>query len=669
MATFQDVVKHYLAQTEKQRGSQYNKEAVRCYLAATKLPELMAQKAGVKANVQVVLAPKTLQLAATFLLPHERQIYNLSKVFDILDKCKLQHEVRLENDGKESFNWSEFNSAELAALQQSAELAPGLVRVLAQSYSVAALKVFPEMLYPLETFFAEKKRPGFLKRLQSAVIINKVPEFALSNKKTLVYFHLGTFDDYGNVPLAAQMSVLMDLADDGVQAATVNAYRDHFKNLPPRIQLNIGYLKPLRYFAPSWRENKDVIELLERINGVEMYAKKPDMCKNAQRIYEACAELSDQAKHDLVANLLRIGFKKSEKTIELLSSEYLSLVDMGKQVNEIKPLNCTGPWIDVAKILPTLYVAWLRSEAQNLRRELAETSDTYSVSYRIATALLKWAKDENSSVQGLFSPRFFSLNHDLQNRPVEAIAEFLSYVEYSTVLKIDPSLLDFILRTKPSKPKRRSMSFADLQKIAQESISKLNATVDSEDAELVIPPSAKSKPAASKPAAGVKLERPRIEDEDDDEEDDAKKPSKPVAGSKPAAGVKLERPRIEDEDDDEDDDEENEVPPPPKPRVETEAERKRRLRREAAEREDNMSDSEYFGKMKRTHEEFEPTDFEPDDDVKLIEEALKNSSSNLAQKRKKLAEKRMKQAEEKLMRGSTDDVIQSVLEEALRKLR
>lgn len=669
MATFQDVVKHYLAQTEKQRGSQYNKEAVRCYLTATKLPELMAQKAGVKANVQVVLAPKTLQLAATFLLPHERQIYNLSKVFDILDKCKLQHEVRLENDGKKSFNWSEFSSAELAALQQSAELAPGLVRVLAQSYSVAALKVFPEMLYPLETFFAEKKRPGFLKRLQSAVIINKVPEFALSNKKTLAYFHLGTFDDYGNVPLAAQMSVLMDLADDGVQAATVNAYRDHFKNLPPRIQLNIGYLKPLRYFAPSWRENKDVIELLERINGVEMYAKKPDMCKNAQRIYEACAELSDQAKHDLVANLLRIGFKKSEKTIELLSSEYLSLFDMGKQVNEIKPLNCTGPWIDVAKILPTLYVAWLRSEAQNLRRELAETSDTYSVSYRIATALLKWAKDENSSVQGLFSPRFFSLNHDLQNRPVEAIAEFLSYVEYSTVLKIDPSLLDFILRTKPSKPKRRSMSFADLQKIAQESISKLNATVDSEDDELVIPPGAKSKPAASKPAAGVKLERPRIEDEDDDEEDDAKKPSKPVAGSKPAAGVKLERPRIEDEDDEDDDDEENEVPPPPKPRVETEAERKRRLRREAAEREDNMSDSEYFGKMKRTHEEFEPTDFEPDDDVKLIEEALKNSSSNLAQKRKKLAEKRMKQAEEKLMRGSTDDVIQSVLEEALRKLR
>ena len=448
----------------------------------------------------------------------------------------------------------------------------------------------------------------------------------MSNKKTLVYFHLGTFDDYGNVPLAAQMSVLMDLADDGVQAATVNAYRDHFKNLPPRIQLNIGYLKPLRYFAPSWRENKDVIELLERINGVEMYAKKPDMCKNAQRIYEACAELSDQAKHDLVANLLRIGFKKSEKTIELLSSKYLSLFDMGKQINEIKPLNCTGPWIDVAKILPTLYVAWLRSEAQNLRRELAETSDTYSVSYRIATALLKWAKDENSSVQGLFSPRFFSLNHDLQNRPVEAIAEFLSYVEYSTILKIDPSLLDFILRTKPSKPKRRSMSFADLQKIAQESISKLNATVDSEDAELVIPPGAKSKPAA-----GVKLERPRIEDEDDDEE--------------------------------------NEVPPPPKPRVETEAERKRRLRREAAEREDSMSDSEYFGKMKRTHEEFEPTDFEPDDDVKLIEEALKNSSSNLAQKRKKLAEKRMKQAEEKLMRGGTDDVIQAVLEEALRKLR
>ena len=174
------------------------------------------------------------------------------------------------------------------------------------------------------------------------------------------------------------------------------------------------------------------------------------------------------------------------------------------------------------------------------------------------------------------------------------------------------------------------MSFADLQKIAQESISKLNATVDSEDEELVIPPSAKSKPAASKPAAGVKLERPRIEDEDDDEE--------------------------------------NEAPPPPKPK-ETEAERKRRLRREAAEREDSMSDSEYFGKMKRTHEEFEPTDFEPDDDVKLIEEALKNSSSNLAQKRKKLAEKRMKQAEEKLMRGGTDDVIQSVLEEALRKLR
>ena len=82
-----------------------------------------------------------------------------------------------------------------------------------------------------------------------------------------------------------------------------------------------------------------------------------------------------------------------------------------------------------------------------------------------------------------------------------------------------------------------------------------------------------------------------------------------------------------------------------------------------------MSDSEYFGKMNRTHEEFEPTDFEPDDDVKRLEEALKNSSSNLAQKRKKLAEKRMKQAEEKLMRGSTDDVIQSVLEEALRKLR
>ena len=659
MATFQDVVQHYLAQTEKQRGSQYNKEAVRCYLTATKLPELMAQKAGVKANVQVVLAPKTLQLAAKFLMPHERQIYNLSKVFDILDKCKLQHEVRLENDGKESFKWSEFNSAELAALQQSAELAPGLVRVLAQSYSVAALKVFPEMLYPLETFFAENKRPGFLKRLQSAVIINKVPEFALSNKKTLVYFHLGTFDDYGNVPLAAQMSVLMDLADDGVQAATVNAYRDHFKNLPPRIQLHIGYLKPLRYFAPSWRENKDVIELLERINGVEMYAKKPDMCKNAQRIYEACAELSDQAKHDLVANLLRIGFKKSEKTIELLSTKYLSLFDMGKQVNEIKPLNCTGPWIDVAKILPTLYVAWLRSEAQNLRRELAETSDTYSVSYRIATALLKWAKDENSSVQGLFSPRFFSLNHDLQNRPVEAIAEFLSYVEYSTVLKIDPSLLDFILRTKPAKSKRRSMSFADLQKIAQESISKLNATVDSEDAELVIPSGAKSKPAASKPAAGVKLERPRIEDEDDDEENEVPPPPKP-------AGVKLERPRIEDEDDDED--EEDEVPPPPKPK-ETEAERKRRLRREAAEREDSMSDSEYFGKMKRTHEEFEPTDFEPDDDVKLIEEALKNSSSNLAQKRKKLAEKRMKQAEEKLMRGGTDDVMQAVLEEALRKLR
>ena len=633
MATFQDVVQHYLAQTEKQRGSQYNKEAVRCYLAATKLPEVMAQKAGVKANVQVSLAPKTLQLAAKFLLPHERQIYNLSKVFDILDKCKLQHEVRLENDGKESFNWSEFNSAELAALQQSAELAPGLVRVLAQSYSVAALKVFPEMLYPLETFFAEKKRPGFLKRLQTAVITNKVPEFALSNKKTLVYFHLGTFDDYGNVPLAAQMSVLMDLADDGVLAATVNAYRDHFKNLPPRIQLHIGYLKPLRYFAPSWRENKDVIELLERIGGVEMYAKKPDLCKNAQRIYEACAELSDQAKHDLVANLLRIGFKKSEKTIELLSSKYLSLFDMGKQINEIKPLNCTGPWIDVAKILPTLYVAWLRSEAQNLRRELAETSDTYSVSYRIATALLKWAKDENSSVQGLFSPRFFSLNHGLQNSPVEAIAEFLSYVEDSTILKIDPSLLDFILRTKPSKPKRRSMSFADLQKIAQESISKLNAidNDDNEDDELVIPSGAKSKPAASKPAAGVKLERPRIEDEDDDEE--------------------------------------NEVPPPPKPRVETEAERKRRLRREAAEREDSMSDSEYFGKMKRTHEEFEPTDFEPDDDVKLIEEALKNSSSNLAQKRKKLAEKRMKQAEEKLMRGGTDDVIQSVLEEALRKLR
>ena len=625
MATFQDVVQHYLAQTEKQRGSQYNKEAVRCYLTATKLPELMAQKAGVKANVQVVLAPKTLQLAAKFLMPHERQIYNLSKVFDILDKCKLQHEVRLENDGKESFNWSEFSSAELAALQQSAELAPGLVRVLAQSYSVAALKVFPEMLYPLETFFAEKKRPGFLKRLQSAVIINKVPGFALSNKKTLVYFHLGTFDDYGNVPLAAQMSVLMDLANDGVQAATVNAYRDHFKNLPPRIQLNIGYLKPLRYFAPSWRENKDVIELLERINGVEMYAKKPDMCKNAQRIYEACAELSDQAKHDLVANLLRIGFKKSEKTIELLSSKYLSLFDMGKQINEIKPLNCTGPWIDVAKILPTLYVAWLRSEAQNLRRELAETSDTHSVSYRIATALLKWAKDENSSVQGLFSPRFFSLNHDLQNTPAEAIVGFLSYVENSTVLKIDPSLLDFIVRTKPGKPRRRSMSFADLQKIAQESISKLNATLDSEDAELVIPPGAKSKPAA-----GVKLERPRIEDEDDDEE--------------------------------------NEVPPPPKPK-ETEAERKRRLRREAAEREDSMSDSEYFGKMKRTQEEFEPTDFEPDDDVKLIEEALKNSSSNLAQKRKKLAEKRMKQAEEKLMRGGTDDVIQSVLEEALRKLR
>jgi hypothetical protein len=372
---------------------------------------------------------------------------------------------------------------------------------------------------------------------------------------------------------------------------------------------------------------------LERINGVEMYAKKPDMCKNAQRIYEACAELSDQAKHDLVANLLRIGFKKSEKTIELLSSNYLSLFDMGKQINEIKPLNCTGPWIDVAKILPTLYVAWLRSEAQKLRRELAETGDTYSVSYRIATALLKWAKDENSSVQGLFSPRFFSLNHDLQNSPVEAIVGFLSYVEDSTILKIDPSLLDFILRTKPVKSKRRSMSFADLQKIAQESVSKLNATVDSEDAELVIPPGAKSKPAASKPAAGVKLERPRIEDEDDD-----------------------------------DDDEENEVPPPPKPK-ETEAERKRRLRREAAEREDSMSDSEYFGKMKRTHEEFEPTDFEPDDDVKLIEEALKNSSSNLAQKRKKLAEKRMKQAEEKLMRGGTDDVIQSVLEEALRKLR
>jgi hypothetical protein len=339
---------------------------------------------------------------------------------------------------------------------------------------------------------------------------------------------------------------------------------------------------------------------------------------------------------------------------------------LGKQINEIKPLNCTGPWIDVAKILPTLYLAWLRSEAQKLRRELAETGDTYSVSYRIATALLKWAKDENSSVQGLFSPRFFSLNHDLQNSPVEAIVGFLSYVEDSTILKIDPSLLDFILRTKPVKSKRRSMSFADLQKIAQESVSKLNATVDSEDAELVIPPGAKSKPAA-----GVKLERPRIEDEDDDEENEVPPPpsakSKPAA-SKPAAGVKLERPRIEDEDDEEDDDEENEVPPPPKPK-ETEAERKRRLRREAAEREDSMSDSEYFGKMKRTHEEFEPTDFEPDDDVKLIEEALKNSSSNLAQKRKKLAEKRMKQAEEKLMRGGTDDVIQSVLEEALRKLR
>lgn len=637
MATFQDVVQHYLAQTEKQRGSQYNKEAVRCYLTATKLPEVMAQKAGVKANVQVSLAPKTLQLAAKFLLPHERQIYNLSKVFDILDKCKLQHEVRLENDGKESFNWSEFNSAELAALQQSAELAPGLVRVLAQSYSVAALKVFPEMLYPLETFFAEKKRPGFLKRLQTAVITNKVPGFALSNKKTLVYFHLGTFDDYGNVPLAAQMSVLMDLADDGVLPATVNAYRDHFKNLPPRIQLNIGYLKPLRYFAPSWRENRNVIELLERINGVEMYAKKPDMCKNAQRIYEACAELSDQAKHELVANLLRIGFKKSEKTIELLSSKYLSLFDMGKQINELAPLNCVGPWIDVAKILPTLYVAWLRAEAQKLRKELAETGDTYSVSYRVATALLKWAKDENSSVQGLFSPRFFSLNHDLQNSPVHAILEFFSFIEDSSTLKIDPSLLDFILRTKPGKPKRRSMSFADLQKIAQESISKLNATVDSEDDELVIPPS-------------------------------AKKPSKPVAGNKPAAGVKLERPRIEDDDDDEEDDAENEAPPPPKPK-ETEAERKRRLRREAAEREDSMSDSEYFGKMKRTQEEFEPTDFEPDDDVKLIEEALKNSSSNLAEKRKKLAEKRMKQAEEKLKRGDTDDFSQSSIEEALRKLR
>ena len=637
MATFQDVVNHYLEQAAKQRGEKYNPGAVHCYLTAKRLPETMARKAGVKANVKVVLAPKTLTLAAEFLRPHESQIYNLSKVFDILDGCKLQHDVKLENDGKDAFTWSAFSPDELQALRQSATLAPGLIRALAQTYSVAALKTVTETLYPIEVSFAAKKRPGFLKRLQAAIITNKTPGFALSDKKTLVYFHLGTFDDYGNVPLAAQMKVLMDLAEAGVTPSAVNAYRDHFKNLPPRIQLYIGYLKPLRYFAPSWNENRQVIELLERINGVEMYAKKPDMCKNAQRIYEACAELSDQAKHDLVANLLRIGFKKSEKTIELLSTKYLSLFDMGKQINEIKPLNCTGPWIDVATILPTLYVAWLRSEAQKLRRELAETGDTYSVSYRIATALLKWAKDENSSVQGLFSPRFFSLNHDLQNRPVEAIVGFLSYVEDSTILKIDPSLLDFIVRTKPGKPKRRSMSFADLQKIAQESISKLNATVDSEDDELVIPPS-------------------------------AKKPSKPVAGNKPAAGVKLERPRIEDEDDDEENDAENEVPPPPKPK-ETEAERKRRLRREAAEREDSMSDSEYFGKMKRTHEEFEPTDFEPDDDVKLIEEALKNSSSNLAQKRKKLAEKRMKQAEEKLMRGGTDDVIQSVLEEALRKLR
>ena len=236
-------------------------------------------------------------------------------------------------------------------------------------------------------------------------------------------------------------------------------------------------------------------------------------------------------------------------------------------------------------------------------------------------------------MQGLFSPRFFSLNHDLQNRPVEAIVGFLSYVEDSTILKIDPSLLDFIVRTKPGKSKRRSMSFADLQKIAQESISKLNATVDSEDDELVIPPS-------------------------------AKKPSKPVAGNKPAAGVKLERPRIED---DEEDDAENEVPPTPKPK-ETEAERKRRLRREAAEREDSMSDSEYFGKMKRTQEEFEPTDFEPDEDVRILESALKQAgSSDLAKKRKLLAAKRLRDAEEKLKRSDDDE--QARIEEALRKLR
>ena len=609
MATFNEVVRDYLARTAQSRKiPAYNELAKGCYFAAHDLPKSMAKAAGVAATANVALAPKTLEMAAKFLAPHESKLYALHRTFEVLP-IKWQHTPKLDGfANKKETVWNTVTNEQLSALQESARLAPGLIRIVAQTYGMAAMvENIAGTLYPLHTFLAGKGFGGLLPKMQAAVVTNKAPEFVFSDKQTLVYFLLGTFDDYGNVPLAKQMAVLADLQRDGVKPTEIMQYRDHYRSLPPGVQLNIGYLNPLRWFSPNYEQDKEVIDLLEKINGVAIYAKYPDMCRSAQKIYNALGALSPAARNSVVARLLRLGEKKTPKIVVHLADNMPQLFDLGSSVKDIKALACRGVWQDAARILPTLYLAWLKHEATVFRTELAKDEKSGSVSYRVShrvlTSFLKWCATEESSVQGLFSPAFEALKKDAAARPVHAVLEFFTYIENSSVLKVEPELLDFIVRTKPSSSRRKVRDLSALQSIFDASV--LRGAVGGDEDLLEAAP---TKPAAQKPVAqktggvkpsvkpSVKPPAARLQDQEvlSDEEVEALSPSDPRLKLEPVVDL-------------------------------TELRRSSNIKKKLAE--ERLDDEQFFGvnkrkpkKNTRALDDFEPVSFDEDPDAALFKD-------------------------------------------------
>ena len=606
MATFNEVVRDYLARTAQSRKiPAYNELAKGCYFAAHDLPKSMAKAAGVAATANVALAPKTLEMAAKFLAPHESKLYALHRTFEVLP-IKWQHTPKLEGfANKKETVWNTVTNEQLSALQESARLAPGLIRIVAQTYGMAAMvENIAGTLYPLHTFLAGKGFGGLLPKMQAAVVTNKAPEFVFSDKQTLVYFLMGTFDDYGNVPLAKQMAVLADLQKDGVKPTEIMQYRDHYRSLPPGVQLNIGYLNPLRWFSPNYEQDKEVIDLLEKINGVAIYAKYPDMCRSAQKIYNALGALSPAARNSVVARLLRLGEKKTPKIVVHLADNMPQLFDLGSSVKDIKALACRGVWQDAAKILPTLYVAWLKNEAAVFNKELTADGRGGSVSSRVLTAFSKWCATEESSVQGLFSPAFEALKKDAAASPVHAALEFFSFIEDSSVLSIDPELLSFILRTKVAKKKVRD--FSSLRAVFDSHGFANPLSADMADEDLI---EASEKPIAQKPLA-----------------------QKPVAqktgGVKPS--VKPPAARLQDQEVLSDEEVEALSPSDPRLKLEpvvdlTELRRSSNIKKKLAE--ERLDDEQFFGvnkrkpkKNTRALDDFEPVSFDEDPDAALFKD-------------------------------------------------